>query len=153
MRRKEKEITDPNDLEKILQQAKILRLGIHDEKTPYIIPVHYGYHNGELFIHSAKEGKKITLLRKNPQISFELELDHTIQNTGIPCNWSTTYQSIIGSGTASFINTIEEKKKALEILVDHYAQDTHYDFSKKMIKSVEVIKITIEHMTGKQSIE
>ena len=153
MRRKDKEIIDSSDLEDILQKAKVCHLGLLDSDIPYIIPVHYGYHMGHLYIHSAKEGKKIDLIKKNPKVCFEIELDHKIRNTGIPCNWSTTYKSIIGYGTASIITDIEEKKHSLGILIDHYSPGTIYDFTEKMIDDVTVIKISIDRMTGKQSLD
>jgi nitroimidazol reductase NimA-like FMN-containing flavoprotein (pyridoxamine 5'-phosphate oxidase superfamily) len=152
MRRKEKEITDQIILESILKKAKICRLGILDKEKPYIIPVNYGYHEGHLYIHSASEGKKITLLKKNPNICFEIEGNHKIQKTGIPCNWSTTYQSIIGYGTATILTNENEKRNALHILINHYSPDTNYDFSKNNVDAVSIIKIKIEKMTGKQSI-
>ena len=152
MRRKDKEITKHAELETILKEAKVCRLGILDAGIPYIVPVHYGYHQGQLYIHSATKGKKIDLLKKNPSVCFEVEIDHHIQNTGIPCNWSTSYKSIIGYGTASILKDFKEKKQGLGILINHYAPGTSYDFSKKNVNSVALIKITIEKMTGKQSI-
>ncbi len=153
MRRKDKEITNPSELEVILKKAKICRLGLLDVDVPYIVPVHYGYNNKNLYIHAAKEGKKIDLIKKNPKVCFEVELDHKIRNTGIPCNWSTSYKSIIGYGTASLITDMEEKKQSLGFLIDHYSPGTVYDFSKNMVESVAVIKIIIDNMTGKQSLD
>jgi nitroimidazol reductase NimA-like FMN-containing flavoprotein (pyridoxamine 5'-phosphate oxidase superfamily) len=153
MRRKDKEITNQSDLEIILQKAQVCRLGFLDYDLPYIVPVNYGYHMGNIYIHSAIEGKKIDIIKKNPKVCFEVELDHKIYDTGIPCKWSTSYKSIIGFGTASLITDIEEKKKSLGILIDHYTSGTVYDFSKKMIDTVAIIKITIDNMTGKQSLD
>ncbi len=153
MRRKDKEITNQSDLEDILQKAQVCRLGLLDGDLPYIIPVYFGYHKKHIYIHSAKEGKKIDLIKKNPIICFEVELDHKIIDTGIPCNWSTSYKSIIGYGKASLITDIEEKKQSLRILIDHYSPGTVYDFSSKMVNSVAVIKIRIDYMTGKQSFD
>jgi len=153
MRRKDKEITNPSDLEVILQKAKVCRLGLLDGDIPYIVPVHYGYRMNHLYIHAAKQGKKIELIKKNPMVCFEVEIDHKIRNTGIPCNWSTTYRSIIGYGKASLLTDVEEKKQSLEILISHYSPETIYDFSTKMIDSVAVIKISIDSMTGKQSLD
>ena len=151
MRRKDKEITNPSDLEAILENATVCRLGLLDGELPYIVPVHYGYTKGALYIHAAKAGKKIDLIKKNPTVCFEVELDHTITNTGIPCNWSTSYKSITGYGNASLLTDNEEKKKALGILIHQYAPDTTYEFSKKMVDSVVIIKISIDRMTGKHS--
>ena len=153
MRRKDKEITNQSDIESILQKAEVCRLGLLDGNVPYIVPVHYGYKKGQIYIHAAKEGKKIDLIKKNPKVCFEVELDHNIRNTDIPCNWSTTYKSIIGYGKASILTDIEEKKLALGILIDHYAPGTIYNFSRRKVDAVAVIKITIDSMTGKQSLD
>jgi nitroimidazol reductase NimA-like FMN-containing flavoprotein (pyridoxamine 5'-phosphate oxidase superfamily) len=153
MRRKEKEITNPSELEEILHKAHICHLGLIDDEMPYVIPVHYGYYQGQLFIHSANEGKKIDLLKKNPKVCFEIELDHQIHNTGIPCNWSTTYKSVIGYGKAEILKDFNEKIIALSKLIDHYAPGTVYDFSKKNVDNVTIICVTIDHMTGKKSLE
>jgi nitroimidazol reductase NimA-like FMN-containing flavoprotein (pyridoxamine 5'-phosphate oxidase superfamily) len=151
MRRKEKEIYKLSDLESILQKAQVCHLGLIDNNVPYIVPVHYGYHKEHLFIHTAKKGKKINLIKKNPKVCFEVELDYKIYNTGIPCNWSTMYKSIIGFGTATLLSDTEEKKLALGILIDHYAPGTNYNFTTRMVKSVAIIDIDICKMTGKQS--
>lgn len=153
MRRKDKEITTLPDLENILMEATVCNLVIQDTPTPYIIPLHFGYKNHHLYIHSANEGKKIELLKKNPHVCFDIILDHKIHNTGIPCNWSTSYKSIIGYGNASFITDPDEKIRALDILIDHYSPGTIYDFPKENIDSVTIIDIKIDQMTGKQSKE
>ena len=112
MRWKEKEIINPSDLEEILQKAQVCRLGILDDKVPYIVPLRYGYNQGQIYINASIDGKKIDIIKKNPNVYFEVELDHKIHNTGIPCKWSTTYKSIIIYGTASLLTDLEEKKDA-----------------------------------------
>ena len=57
MRRKEKEITITKEIEKILKESKVCRLAMVDEDKPYIVPMNFGYSNGYLFFHSAKQGR------------------------------------------------------------------------------------------------
>ncbi len=59
MRRKEKEIADKSEIESIIRKSLVCRLGIVDAGLPYIVPLCFGYDNGALFFHSAKEGRKI----------------------------------------------------------------------------------------------
>ena len=141
------------EIDQFLTCARVGRIGIALEDEPYIVPVGYGYENGKVFFHSCFKGLKMNGIKQNPNVCFEVELDHKIHNTGIPCKWSTTYKSIIGYGTASILTDIKEKKKALKILIDHYASGTIYDFSNEMVDNVAVIKITINSMTGKQSLD
>lgn len=151
MRRAEKEITDKKELDTILAKAAICRIGLLDKNAPYIVPLNFGYKNGCLYFHSAPEGKKIELLKNNSQVCFEVDIDHGIVNTGKPCNWSSTYSSIIGYGGASLLTDPEQKKEALHIIIDHYAPGTVYEFPEKNLTEVVIIKILITEMTGKTS--
>jgi len=151
MRRAEKEITSKKELEIILAKAKICRIGLMDQNHPYIVPLNFGYKNGCLYFHSAPKGKKIDLLKKNKVVCFEVDIDHDIVNTGIPCNWSSTYSSIIGCGKASLIINSEGKQKALNIIINQYAPGTTYTFPEKNLHDVVIIQIEITEMTGKTS--
>jgi uncharacterized protein len=151
MRRAEKEITSKKEIETVLAKAKICRIGLQDKDYPYIVPLNFGYKNGHLYFHSAPEGKKIDLIKKNNMVCFEVDIDHDIVNTGIPCNWSSTYSSIIGCGKASLITNPEDKQKALNIILKHYAPVTTYTFPEKNLRDVVIIQIEITEMTGKTS--
>jgi uncharacterized protein len=151
MRRAEQEITSRKELETILTKAKICRIGLLDQNHPYIVPLNFGYNNNCLYFHSASEGRKIDLIKKNNTVGFEVDIDHGIINTGRPCNWSSTYTSIIGYGKAHLITNTEEKQKALTIIINHYAPGTTYTFPEKNLHDVVIIKVDITEMTGKTS--
>ncbi|HWR63503.1 MAG TPA: pyridoxamine 5'-phosphate oxidase family protein [Candidatus Thermoplasmatota archaeon] len=151
MRRAEKEITNRREIDSILSKAIVCRISIIDHETPYIVPMNFGYKDDILYLHSAPEGKKIDLLKRNPRVCFEVESDLEIINTGIPCKWSMNYTSVIGYGKAKFITDIEQKQKALHIIIDHYTPGSSYIFPEKNLKEVTVIKIEINQMTGKKS--
>lgn len=84
-------------------------------------------------------------------ICFEVDIDHEIASTQIPCKWSMNYESVIGQGKASFITDVEQKQKALHIIIDHYSPGSSYILPEKNLKEVAVIKIEIIRMTGKKS--
>lgn len=79
MRRADREVTNITDILKIVDTAKVLRLGLFDGDFPYIVPMHYGYefidNTFTFFIHGAKEGHKLDLIRKNPNVCIELDCD------------------------------------------------------------------------------
>jgi nitroimidazol reductase NimA-like FMN-containing flavoprotein (pyridoxamine 5'-phosphate oxidase superfamily) len=151
MRRKDLEITDTKEIEAIIESGRVCRIALSYNDKPYVVPMNYGYQDSALYFHSAKVGKKVDMIAKNNNVCFEITADHGIMNTGIPCNWENRYACVIGYGKAFFIDDLEEKSKALNILVGHYAPDTVYDFSEGNLSSTAVIRIDIKEMTGKRT--
>ena len=151
MRRSEKAITDPKELQAIVQSAQVCRLALADRDTPYIVPMHFGMKGSTLYFHCAHEGRKLDIISRNPVVCFEIEGDLSIVNTGKPCNWSTRYASIIGYGTASLVTDLKQKKEALTVIVAHYAPDIVCEFQEKKVDEVAVLKVDITSMTGKKS--
>ena len=152
MRRKEKEITDQSEIDAIIRRSQVCRLGLVDEGLAYIVPLCFGYADNALFFHSATEGRKIEILRRNNQVCFEIDSQKEIVNTGIPCDWKNSYESVIGFGIASVVEDHDEKIFGLNVLVNHYAPGISYEFPGKNVKRTTVIKIEISEMTGKRSV-
>jgi len=111
MRRTDKEITNRREIDTILSKATICRIGLVGNNVAYIVPLNFGYKHNCLYFHSAPIGKKIELITKNNMVCFEVDIDYDIVNTGIPCNWSSKYVSIIGYGKARFITNTKQNKK------------------------------------------
>ncbi len=150
MRRREKAVTDRIALEQILWQGKVCHLAISDLPTPYLVPLNYGYRNGMLYFHSAPQGHKIELLRRQPQVSFSVVIDLGIVEAAAACNWGAKFRSVIGSGRVEFIQGIEEKREALQVLMAQYAEG-EFDFPAEAVAETTVFRLVIEQMVGKQS--
>jgi len=73
VRRKEKEIHDKDELEEILKNGTICRLGLFDNNVAYVVPMNYGYSGGSIYFYSADSEKKIEIMRKNNYACFEIE--------------------------------------------------------------------------------
>jgi len=150
MNREEREVTDINEIEEILHKANILRIALCEKDTPYIIPVNFGYNQRAIYIHSSKKGKKIDILNKNNNISFEVEIDTEIVRSKKACNYTMKYKSVIGFGKAFFVHDFREKKKALDTIMSHYSSGV-FDYPLEIIEKTCIIRIDIESMTGKKS--
>ena len=150
MRRKEKEITDQNQIEKIIRQSNVCRLAMVDGDKPYIVPMNFGYKNKTLFFHSAKQGQKIDLIKKNPNVCFEFDQLIKFKKAKLACKWGAEYKSVIGSGNALLLDSLEEKIKGLTIIMSQYS-DRIFEFPDEMLEKTIVIKVLIDKMTGKQS--
>jgi nitroimidazol reductase NimA-like FMN-containing flavoprotein (pyridoxamine 5'-phosphate oxidase superfamily) len=111
----------------------------------------FGFKDGCLYFHSAQEGRKIDILRKNNKVCFEMDIDTEMIEGEKGCEWGIRYSSVIGFGTASFVEDGEEMKEALSVLLEHYS-DKKYEFLEQSLKQVTVIKIQVESLTGKSTV-
>ena len=150
MRRKEKEITDKAEIESIIKQSAVCRLAMSDGEGPYIVPLCFGYLEDVLYLHSAKAGKKIEMLKQNDAVCFEFDIATEVTTGKTACDWGMQYRSVIGFGKASFVEDLEEKRKALETITVQYAGKP-YDLTDGAVKETVVIKVDVDAMTGKQS--
>jgi nitroimidazol reductase NimA-like FMN-containing flavoprotein (pyridoxamine 5'-phosphate oxidase superfamily) len=62
MRREDREITDCREIESILHNALVCRIGLAGGDEPYIVPCCFGYGDRAIYLHSAPAGKKISML-------------------------------------------------------------------------------------------
>ncbi len=120
-----------------------------DEDGPYIVPLSFGYADGCLFFHSAKEGRKLNILRKNNKVCFEVDIAGEMVGGDKACDWGMKYKSVIGFGNVFFIEDVESKKKALGIIMHHYSGRS-FEFEEKEVNRVVIFKVEIESMTGKK---
>jgi uncharacterized protein len=152
MRRKDREITNIDEIEKIINQAKVCRIGLSLNDQPYVFPICFGYADNVLYLHSAKQGKKIDIIKQNNKVCFEIDIDQQpVINLDNPTNSDMLYKSVIGFGKAYFVEDKAEKIKALEYIIKHYAGDKPHGDYKKSLDFVQVIKIAIDNMTGKSN--
>lgn len=153
MTRREREVTDPAEKLAILDKCKVLHLGLTDGEEPYVVPMNYGYLYEDgvltLYLHGARQGKKIDMIRKNPKVFFEMDCDITPFEGDIACRYGITYASIMGSGMAELVEDVEEKKKAMTVLMKTQT-GKDFEFEDKMVAFVSVIKITAKSFTAKK---
>ena len=155
MRRKDKEITDIDDKMAVIAKCKVCRLGLSENNYPYVIPLNYGYtcENGRLtlFFHSAKEGKKMEIIRSNSNACFEIDCDTQLIEGEKPCKYSYGFKSIIGFGKIVLTETNEEKIHGLNCLMKHQTgNDITYNFTEDELDRICIYKMPVEEFTGKQ---
>ncbi len=155
MRRKDREVTDIQEIMQIVGKSKILHLGLIDGDYPYIVPLHYGYeyaedkHEFTFYMHGAKEGHKLDLIEKNPNACIELECDIELVSGGDnPCKYGSTYASVIGKGRVKILQDIQERIKGLKLLMKNQT-GREFDIDERMSSSVAVIKVSLFEYTAK----
>ncbi len=150
MRRAEKEIIDPKEIEEILKKSEVCRLAMVDGDTPYIVPLNFGYEDGAVYFHSAKEGKKIELMKQNPTVCFEVDNLIKFKKAPLACDWGIEYSSVIGWGKVQFLDDLKAKKQGLDIIMAQYS-GRDFEYPEENVERTAVIKVPIEKMTGKKA--
>ena len=151
MRRKDKEITDRQSMENVLKEAEIVRVAMIDDGEPYLVAMNYAYADGSLYMHSAREGRKIDALKKNNKIAFQTEIDFKILLKTEASNCTTRYMSVFGTGRAFLIENRTEKIKALDAIMTKHSGSAASGYPEKVLGMMLVIRVDIETMTGKKS--
>ncbi|KKH50395.1 pyridoxamine 5'-phosphate oxidase family protein [Methanosarcina sp. 1.H.A.2.2] len=147
----QKLIRDPQKIEEILSIAKFLRLALSDAETPYIVSMAFGYKDNAIYLHSSREGRKIDVLKRNPRVCFEADIETEVLTDDDPCKYNVRYRSVIGHGQAKFLEDYNEKVEGLTVLSEHYGKKGPFEFEAWKVNRLCVIKIEIEKMTGKES--
>jgi len=123
-----------DEMERFVKEHSYGRLGLCFENEPYVVPVAYGYEQGRIYFHSARQGKKLDFIRKNNRVCFQVD------------EWQKGWASVICYGKASLREDAEAKKKCFQIL-------TRQELSEEHLQNVNACIgiIQIEEMTGRCS--
>ena len=152
MTKRERQITDEAQIGKILDTAGVLHLGLAVDNEPYVVPMNYGYTKEDgklvLYLHSATRGKKLDMIRSNPRVFFEMDCDLTPFEGEKPCQYGLSYSSVMGWGSARIVEDVQEKMKAMSVLMKTQT-GRDFSFDEKLVRIVAVIRIDVEAYTAK----
>ncbi len=152
MTKRELQITDENQIRAILDEAKVLHLGLCVDNEPYVVPMNYGYRmeNGRLtiYLHSALQGKKLDMIRANPRVFFEMDCGRVSFEGEKPCQYGLAYSSVMGRGEARIIEDVEEKKQAMSLLMKTQTEKD-FTFEDRLVSIVAVVRIDVTEFTAK----
>jgi len=150
--KREIKITEPDEISRILDTAKVLHMGLAVDNEPYVVPMNYGYalEDGKLvlYLHSAIKGKKLDMIRANPNIFFSIDCDRMPFEGRVPCQYGLVYSSIMGRGKATIVEDVEEKMQAMTLLMKTQT-GKDFSFNERLVSIVAVIRIDVEEYTAK----
>ena len=153
MTRREREVTDPVEIKRILDTARIVHIGLVDDGMPYVLPMNYGYEMTDrgitLYMHGATKGYKLDVIRKNPICCFEMECSVTPFEGKVACQYGTAYESVMGRGKIEILENPEEKIHGLTVFMKTQT-GKDFEFNEKLVSIVSVFKINVEEYTAKR---
>ena len=154
MQKKEREISDKRIILEILKNGKYSTISMCRNDEPYIVTLSYGFDeiNNCLYFHSAQNGLKLEFLKENQKVCGTI-----LEDLGyVKSACSHKYRSIVFWGDMTFVEILDEKKHAFDIMLTHL-EDNPSKLKKRFFKSEEsykntcLLKLEIHLITGKAS--
>lgn len=137
----------------ILKRCKIVRLGLCGGGMPYIVPMNYGYDfDGSeitLYLHSARQGKKLDLLRENSNACFEMDGAFELKYNAEEDSYTSYYECLMGFGQAEIVEAFDEKRSSLIKIMEHQCGEGAYDFDEKTVNAVTIMKMKCTDFSAK----
>jgi len=151
MKRTDRQVTDREEIETIINRCPVCRLGLVDGDEPYIVPMSFGYENNRVYFHGALNGRKINLIRRSPRVCLEFDIIHDMVTDGeTACRWSQKYESVIAWGQGEILTDPEEKRRAFDIIMGHYSERKEWEYPDVIIERTHVIAVTLDRITAKR---
>lgn len=153
MRRKRQRLTEAECAEILKRNTSGVLAVCGDGGYPYAVPLSYVYDGGALYFHCAKTGHKLDAIKACEKISFcVVDQDHVV-----PEKYTTHFRSVIVFGRAKILEQEAEIRSAIEQLaIKYHPKDSKANRDSAIEQEFQalcMVKIEIDHMTGKQAIE
>lgn len=155
MRQKNREVTDITEIIEIIKRCDVCRIALNDDGFPYILPLNFGLRTDgskiSFIFHSALEGTKVDLIRKDNRASFEMDCKHQLQYFEDQGYCTMAYESVIGKGHIRILDEAE-KEYALREIMNHYHADKNAYFNPAAISRTLVYVLDVESITSKRKL-
>jgi hypothetical protein len=153
LRRSEKALDDPKEMEQVLASVRIMTVACCLENEPYIFTVDFAWdpEARELWFHCATEGRKIKILQANPRVCVAVVEDRGYMDG--ECDHA--YRSLVLEGKANVITDLSEKRRALELLARKHERQpeailARFAGNDEAVRKVGIVRISVELTSGKQ---
>ena len=155
MRRKDREIVDVGAIDAILREADACRLALIGGGVPYAVTLNYGFERSAdgalvLYFHCAREGRKLDAIRSDPRAAFIVDTAHELVRGEKGCDWGMRYRSVAGNGVVSFVSDDAEKRRGLDLLMEHYSGSRGFEYDDRVFAVTEVLRLDVEACSGKE---
>ncbi|MCK4661633.1 MAG: pyridoxamine 5'-phosphate oxidase family protein [Bacteroidales bacterium] len=147
-----RKIIKQSDIDYVIRKCKVCYMSMVDlENKPYVLPFNFGYKDDYIYLHSDREGKKIDILKKNPDvcISFSTDYELYFQNEKVACSYGMKYKSVLVYGKVEFIDEYDKKVEVMNVIMSNYS-DKNFKFSEPSVKNVKTFRVKLEEVTAKE---
>lgn len=161
MRKNEFKVENKEVIKKLLDECEYGTLSLISEGKPYGVAVNFVYFNERIFIHGAKEGKKVQAIHSTPYASFLVVKSFSLipshfSDTLAACPATQYFSSVHCEGAIKELKIQEAKAIVLNKLMEKLQTDGGYEpiaydnpIYTKMIANTAVFELSIEQISCK----
>lgn len=153
MRRSEREVTSAEQISLIMARAGVLYLALHNDPAPYVVPVSFGFEPGRLYVHGAREGTRLSLMRARPDVGFCAVAEARVVEGALACDYTARAESVMGTGTARIVTDEAERIHGLDLIMTHAVKNAPpggFSYRPGSLERTCVMAIDITSITGKR---
>ena len=148
MRRFKQQLSERECLEVLEKEPRGVLAVLGEEDYPYAVPLDFLYRDGKLYFHGARQGHKLDAIRRHDKVSFCV-MDEGFRREG---EWALNIRSVIVFGRIRAMDYDEDGIEDLLRAVGNKYNPDPADVERELrnaIGRVQMLELTIEHMTGK----
>ncbi|HSK68706.1 MAG TPA: pyridoxamine 5'-phosphate oxidase family protein [Candidatus Limnocylindria bacterium] len=153
MRRKDREVTDPAEIDRVIRACACCRIGLNAPEGAYIVPLSFGFsHEGGVRVfhfHGARDGRKMDLMAQSPAAGFEMDTGYGLRLSGDACECSAGFKSVIGTGVLSVVEDRAEKARSLDLLMEQAGGKGTGEYPDAMLARTAVFRLTVKDVSCK----
>ena len=152
LQKKEREIKDFNEILSIIKKGKYTTIAMCRNNEPYIVTLSYGYDeiNNAFYYHSRMKGLKSEFIKDNPNVCATI-----IEDRGYIMNdCAHEFRSVIVWGRMCFVETLDEKKHGMDILLKHLEENPEKIKQEslsddRIYKHLVILRLDVNEINGK----
>lgn len=145
-------ISLPEAITEIVTSCEVCSVGMVDkDNLPYVLPFNFGYEDQTVYLHSSQTGRKIDILKENPQVCIAFSTAHQLykQSENVACSYGMRYKSVLVRGKVEFITDFDEKVRILNVIMKQYTKRDDFAYSTPSVMGVAVMKVVAEKIEAK----
>lgn len=144
-------INDLSEREKIIRACKTCFLALADNDRPYVLPMNFALDGDTVILHSAQEGRKWEILKRNPKVCINWILGEELawQDKQVGCSYRVRSKSVLAEGEAEFIEDYDEKITCLTRFMAQYS-DFEFKFNPPSVRNVGIIRVHVREWSAKE---
>jgi nitroimidazol reductase NimA-like FMN-containing flavoprotein (pyridoxamine 5'-phosphate oxidase superfamily) len=157
MRRHDREIAEPSEIDAILGRCEIGRLGLWSRDEPYVLPLHFAHIRSEqgleIYFHGSAEGRKIEAIGQGVRACFEADRRIALIDHAKACRIGAAFESIIGWGDLTICHDPAAAYRGLAALLEKYTPGRSGELMERDVKLVTVLRLVLDQVTAKQRLD
>jgi nitroimidazol reductase NimA-like FMN-containing flavoprotein (pyridoxamine 5'-phosphate oxidase superfamily) len=153
MRRADRAITDPVELDSILLRGRFATIAMCQDGEPYLVTLSYGYDEARnaLYFHLATTGRKLDAIAADPRVCATIVIDGGY----VAGECKHRYESVVLTGRMALVEDPDESRHGMRVLIEHLEDEPDDVWERQALDREEtwrrlgVCRLDLDEITGK----